>query len=66
MAREGTFRGWFYDDGDGAPTAALGSQCRANSTAAECTRCLDESAQVMPALEVEGRRKVKSMQAPDE
>ncbi|RLN09205.1 cysteine-rich receptor-like protein kinase 15 [Panicum miliaceum] len=50
-AREDAFRGWFYDDGgDDAPTAALGSQCTANRTAAECARCLNESAQVVPAL----------------
>ncbi|CAN6304749.1 unnamed protein product [Urochloa humidicola] len=46
-AREDAFRGWFYDD---APTAALGSQCTANRTAAECSRCLNESARVVPAL----------------
>ncbi|CAL4934065.1 unnamed protein product [Urochloa decumbens] len=36
-AREDAFRGWFYDDdrddGGGAPTAALGSECTANRTA---------------------------------
>lgn len=44
-AREDAFRGWFYDDdyggGGNAPTAALGSQCTANRTAAECSRCMD-------------------------
>ena len=72
QAREGAFRGWFYDDDDDdygdddEPTAALGSQCAADRTEAECSRCANESAQVVPALEAEGRRKVKSMQAPDE
>ncbi|KAG2653052.1 hypothetical protein PVAP13_1NG423300 [Panicum virgatum] len=57
-AREDAFRGWFYDDGGdgaGAPTAALGSQCTASRTAAECARCLNESAQVVPALNEGGR-----------
>lgn len=50
------FRGWFYDDDDDdTPTAALGSQCVATSTAAECSRCLNESAQVVPKLK-EGRQ----------
>ncbi|TKW40904.1 hypothetical protein SEVIR_1G277700v4 [Setaria viridis] len=55
-AREDAFRGWFYedsDDGDGdSPTVALGRQCTANRTAAECARCLNESVQVVPALKV--------------
>lgn len=55
-AREDVFRGWFYDDDDDdTPTAALGSQCVATSTAAECSRCLNESAQVVPKLK-EGRQ----------
>ena len=54
--REDVFRGWFYDDDDDdTPTAALGSQCVATSTAAECSRCLNESAQVVPKLK-EGRQ----------
>ncbi|CAD6213020.1 unnamed protein product [Miscanthus lutarioriparius] len=61
-AREDAFRGWFYDDnsadGDDTPTAALGRECVANRTAAECSRCLNESAKVVPALK-EGRRKRK-------
>jgi hypothetical protein len=60
--REDAFRGWFYDDdsadGDDTPTAALGRECVANRTAAECSRCLNESAKVVPALK-EGRRKRK-------
>jgi hypothetical protein len=53
-AREDAFRGWFYDDSDGdnSATAALGSQCTANRTAAECAGCLNESTQVVPALKV--------------
>jgi len=55
-ASEDAFRGWFYDDGDDdPPTAALGNQCTANRTAAECARCLNESAQVVPALKEGGR-----------
>jgi hypothetical protein len=54
-AREDAWRGWFYDDSaDDTPTAALGT-CVANRTAAECSRCLNESAQVVPALK-EGRQ----------
>ncbi|CAD6212934.1 unnamed protein product [Miscanthus lutarioriparius] len=54
-AREDAWRGWFYDDdSDDTLTAALGT-CVANCTAAECSRCLNESAQVVPALK-EGRR----------
>uniref|UniRef100_K4ALE8 Gnk2-homologous domain-containing protein n=1 Tax=Setaria italica TaxID=4555 RepID=K4ALE8_SETIT len=52
-AREDAFRGWFYDDD--APTTALGSQCTASRTAAECFRCLNESARVVRALVVRGR-----------
>ncbi|CAN6282656.1 unnamed protein product [Urochloa humidicola] len=54
-AREDAYRGWFYDDSDGgAPTtAAIGSHCAADRTAAECSRCLDESSvKVVPALMV--------------
>ncbi|RCV07778.1 hypothetical protein SETIT_1G272800v2 [Setaria italica] len=53
-AREDAFRGWFYEDSDDgdSPTVALGRQCTANRTAAECARCLNESAQVVPALKV--------------
>ncbi|CAN6253779.1 unnamed protein product [Urochloa humidicola] len=47
-AREGAFRGWFYHDSD---DAALGSQC----TAAEYAWCLNESAQVVPALKDGGQ-----------
>ncbi|XP_025798963.1 uncharacterized protein LOC112878910 [Panicum hallii] len=54
-AREDAFRGWFYDDNGDAPTAALGTQCTANRTAAECARCLNEPAQVVPALKKGGR-----------
>ncbi|CAL4884687.1 unnamed protein product [Urochloa decumbens] len=59
-AREDAFRAWFYDDSDGDAAwfygdAALASQCTANHTAAECARCLNESAQVVPALK-EGRQ----------
>ena len=54
-AREDAWRGWFYDDdSDDTLTAALGT-CVANRTAAECSRCLNESAQVVPALK-EGRQ----------
>jgi hypothetical protein len=51
--REDAWRGWFYDD-DTPPAAELGT-CVANRTAAECSRCLNESAQVVPALK-EGRQ----------
>ncbi|TVU32242.1 hypothetical protein EJB05_23965, partial [Eragrostis curvula] len=52
-AREDAFRGWFYDDGDddgSSPTAALVSQCADDRTASECSRCLNESALVVPEL----------------
>ncbi|CAL4942527.1 unnamed protein product [Urochloa decumbens] len=45
-AREDAFRGWFYDDSDGAGGALRSQQC----TAAECSRCLDESVSMVPAL----------------
>ncbi|CAN6298986.1 unnamed protein product [Urochloa humidicola] len=54
-AREDAYRGWFYDDSDGGtPTTALETQqCAADRTAAECSRCLDESSlKVVPALMV--------------
>ena len=52
-AHEDAFRGWFYDDDNvDEPTAALGSQCAADRTEAECSRCANESAQVVPALKV--------------
>ncbi|OEL38237.1 hypothetical protein BAE44_0000745 [Dichanthelium oligosanthes] len=49
--REDAFRDWFYADDDGVgPTAALGSQCLGDRTAAECSRCANDSAGVVPAL----------------
>ncbi|CAL4934068.1 unnamed protein product [Urochloa decumbens] len=50
-AREDAFRGWFYDDSDGAGGALRSQQC----TAAECSRCLDESVSMVPALVVGAR-----------
>ncbi|CAN6293128.1 unnamed protein product [Urochloa humidicola] len=51
-AREDAYHGWFYDDSDGGtPTTALESQqCATDRTTEECSRCLDESARVVPAL----------------
>ncbi|TVT97909.1 hypothetical protein EJB05_56835, partial [Eragrostis curvula] len=52
-ARERRFQDWFYDDGDddgSSPTAALTSQCAGDRAAAECSRCLNESALVVPEL----------------
>ncbi|WVZ59407.1 hypothetical protein U9M48_009553 [Paspalum notatum var. saurae] len=48
-AHEDAFGGWFYDDSYD-DDAALESQCAANRTAAECARCLNASAQVVPRL----------------
>ncbi|OEL12761.1 hypothetical protein BAE44_0026221 [Dichanthelium oligosanthes] len=45
-AQEDAFHGWFYDSG--GPTAALGSQCAGDLTAADCSRCTNESARVVP------------------
>ncbi|CAN6298985.1 unnamed protein product [Urochloa humidicola] len=52
-AREDAFRGWFYAGG-GGPSAALGSQCVGDRAAADCSRCANESAQVVPALKRRG------------
>ncbi|KAJ1295065.1 hypothetical protein BS78_01G195400 [Paspalum vaginatum] len=53
-AREDAFGGWFYDDADDAALESQ-SQCAANRTAAECARCLDASAQVVPRLREENQ-----------
>ncbi|CAL4942513.1 unnamed protein product [Urochloa decumbens] len=52
-AHEDAFRGWFYADGSG-PAAALGSQCAGDRAAAECSRCANESARVVPAMKRRG------------
>ncbi|KAL6641225.1 hypothetical protein ACP70R_019406 [Stipagrostis hirtigluma subsp. patula] len=52
-SHESAFRGWFYDDG--GPTDAAEAQCAGDRTAAECSRCANESARVVPALKLAHR-----------
>lgn len=45
-AHEDAFRGWFYDGTGGGNS----SRCAGNQTSADCARCIDRSARVVPAL----------------
>ncbi|KAL6641224.1 hypothetical protein ACP70R_019405 [Stipagrostis hirtigluma subsp. patula] len=48
------FRGWLYDDG--GPTAAPPeAQCSGDRTPAECSRCANESARMVPVLKLAHR-----------
>ncbi|KAL6642906.1 hypothetical protein ACP70R_021087 [Stipagrostis hirtigluma subsp. patula] len=53
-ARKSAFRGWLYDDG-GTTAAPPEAQCAGDRTPAECSRCANESARVVPSLKLAHR-----------